>query len=1036
MSQLAPQLGEADATDPLDVHGNLPLQPRSAAHADPRFEDAAALFCGRPARRHLPCHAAGFLDVKESPGTLLRKNMPQADTISQALVYEVRSSHNGVGHRGGWWKDLRPPTAFGDCGKEFGDCHDSSQGSMEDTPYQVDIRPWGVGRLAKTIGGTAATMMDQFMNPHALTVLALALVWFPYGHVGAKALAAIPPLSLQIGKIPDLKLPALNFESISLPDLSGLGRGIVNGAKAAGDAAANAGDKAADAAADAKAAGKAAAKGAKNAWGKINWGKINLKGINLKGINLEGIKHGFEKVGKGALKGIKHVGEGLNGINLKGINLEGIKHVGGEFEKFGKGAWTGIKHVGEGVGKVAAGALGLGRGLNEQVKALGRAMVSGQAADVAREASYTAMKAALVAGGVVLVAGVALHALKHYKNRRRGARGLGGGAGGGAGGRRGRRTKGGARERAMEEAAERAKAQSEEFRQERQNGEIVPPKKKKRLLYNHLAPEGAPEVEDDRPTLKDVMKARRAAANANQDLMMGLDPRDGSQGEMVGPGGKAGLLGAVGATGLGMALGARARKQAYDDLETGMGNEVFHEEQPGSVVFGKRGVGKHGDVGKQRGERESEQYHEHNPGAESPAERQKEEEQLEQEKPEEQTGAQDHEETSWRGNKTQPKMEGPRGRDLARELRGLNESKTLRGGIKQWQDMPANSRDAGAQYAESASGRTKAKTAARRAVDEEEAWSRGGMKAERPNSLVTKKGHPIHEFKGFSRVRVQPPRRPEDEAELAPTSEGLSHHDGLREASSDIYSLSPGSRRRAVSVPVNREQLKVMEMRNEYNTLRASEDAAIRPGKQGRQQAQGLRREQYPNDLATGGTEFMTEEAKYRRHHADPDENFSEAYRRSMSPQLDRFKRDMTQPDSKRVATSELQIKIEPTPRELRASRRASAFLEIAGETVDLDGSTASFGEDAYCADIDRAMGDDALFPLYYLDAHGQQRDFLNPSLLKPAYRRFSVGIGAIGYHFLGATIPQQQFLPGSASRDKNPDFAGEQVDQLWLQAL
>jgi len=93
-----------------------------------------------------------------------------------------------------------------------------------------------------------------------------------------------------------------------------------------------------------------------------------------------------------------------------------------------------------------------------------------------------------------------------------------------------------------------------------------------------------------------------------------------------------------------------------------------------------------------------------------------------------------------------------------------------------------------------------------------------------------------------------------------------------------------------------------------------------------------------------------------------------------------------------------------------RTIRRGSAFLDITNVDSYEDFSNVSSMADVRSAGQDVATRDDAVFPLYYLDHNGQARDFIDPAVMKPAYRKFAIGVKTAGLLFLD-TSTQKQML-------------------------
>lgn len=99
-------------------------------------------------------------------------------------------------------------------------------------------------------------------------------------------------------------------------------------------------------------------------------------------------------------------------------------------------------------------------------------------------------------------------------------------------------------------------------------------------------------------------------------------------------------------------------------------------------------------------------------------------------------------------------------------------------------------------------------------------------------------------------------------------------------------------------------------------------------------------------------------------------------------------------------ATSSLQLS---SLRDLRVAHQASAFLGIEKDCL----LTPPVAEQQSAELADRST----VFPLFFLDDNGQPRHFRDPKSLRPAYRRFTTGVEAVGSSFLCAPIAQQRLV-------------------------
>lgn len=111
-----------------------------------------------------------------------------------------------------------------------------------------------------------------------------------------------------------------------------------------------------------------------------------------------------------------------------------------------------------------------------------------------------------------------------------------------------------------------------------------------------------------------------------------------------------------------------------------------------------------------------------------------------------------------------------------------------------------------------------------------------------------------------------------------------------------------------------------------------------------------------------------------------------------------------------RVTSSVLQIDAAPD-RVPRVVRRASAFFDAVDSQSQEDFSTASSLSELGRPGKDIAMGDDPLYPLYYLDRDGKKQEFREPVTLKPAQLKFAMGAKIAGLLFLEVSIPQKQLM-------------------------
>lgn len=260
-----------------------------------------------------------------------------------------------------------------------------------------------------------------------------------------------------------------------------------------------------------------------------------------------------------------------------------------------------------------------------------------------------------------------------------------------------------------------------------------------------------------------------------------------------------------------------------------------------------------------------------------------------------------------------------------------------------------------------------------------------------------------------------------------PESDRLQDEYHIR-AESDVYGLPINQKQRQPnsvgSVGATEHLEEQAQLRAEKDLFRSRREAA--ENGRGVRQQHKQRMEEWevqanmPPDPAPRSQDAFPQSAGRRQHHAGQIQ-FSNV--RNMSPnEWDSFRAkanskgnptdaEMRIGHSKhkrhgRVLSSSLQIGPEHTPGVLRATRRASAFLEAAGEQNQASAGVSSTAE--ICGPS--VEDDNALFPLYYLDRDGQRRDFLDPAPLKHAYRKLSVGgVGAVGSLFLGASISQQQ---------------------------
>lgn len=367
------------------------------------------------------------------------------DTLEPATYYHHRfpsgqvSLRRGIGGKDGitcsHHSAARSSSSFIFGGDDpFGRTNDHYAGGNQPSLHEkeIDIRPWSIKRIMRTIANTVATLVESVLGPLGpamiLKLMAIAAIIALRMLIHAAVKGGPPPIGAALGKVGGafstaamsvggmITAGGVAFGNAVVSGAEGFGNAMVAGGEAIGKGMSIAGEKIGEGFGKAgeglsKAGekfGEGLGKAGENigkgfdkfstgigmAWdhsmeglGKVGMamkhGWKNFTGMDLSGLAWigRGMKEGLAKAGENIGKGFKAVGRGMKHIyenaSLKGIG-RGLKAMKDGIVNAASAAWSGIEHAGKAMlhagGKAIEHMRNAGKGMWNAMKAVGSAL--------------------------------------------------------------------------------------------------------------------------------------------------------------------------------------------------------------------------------------------------------------------------------------------------------------------------------------------------------------------------------------------------------------------------------------------------------------------------------------------------------------------------------------------------------------------------------------------------------------------------------------------------------------------------------------